>query len=76
MLSIRVTKFFSSTSVIKNGGLDTEDSYPYRGVDGTCKFDASKVGAKISSYVDVAHNDAAALQDALANKGPVSVAVC
>jgi len=34
--------------VVKTGGEDTESSYPYRAVRGSCKFSSSNVGAKIA----------------------------
>jgi len=36
------------TYVKNQGGLDTEAFYPYRAVDGPCKFSAAHVGAKIT----------------------------
>lgn len=29
--------------IIQNNGIDTEESYPYKAVDGECKFDAKNV---------------------------------
>jgi C1A family cysteine protease len=58
--------------VIKNGGICSEASYPYKAVDGTCQ--TCTPVSKISSYVDVTHNDEKALQAAAA-LNPVSVAV-
>ena len=34
-----------------NGGIDTEDSYPYTARDGTCQFSASNVGATCTGTV-------------------------
>jgi len=31
----------------------TQTSYPYKGVDGTCKFSKTAVGSSISGYKDV-----------------------
>ena len=36
--------------VIKNGGIDTEASYPYTAKNGTCKYNTSFIGAKCSGY--------------------------
>jgi len=39
--------------VISQGGQDTESTYPYTGVDGTCAQSSGTVGATISSVVTV-----------------------
>jgi len=61
--------------IIKNKGIDTEESYPYTAEDGTCHFKRADVGATISSYVDVDSQNENALQKAIANVGPISVAI-
>ncbi|KAL9385973.1 hypothetical protein Peur_022983 [Populus x canadensis] len=61
--------------IINNGGIDTEDDYPYLGRDGRC--DTYRKNAKvvsIDSYEDVPENDETALKKAVANQ-PVSVAI-
>ncbi|XP_038691984.1 senescence-specific cysteine protease SAG12-like [Tripterygium wilfordii] len=59
----------------RNGGLTTESSYPYEGIDGTCNTqNAKKVAATISGYEDVPVNNEKALLQAVANQ-PVSVAI-
>jgi len=60
--------------IIKNKGVDTEASYPYKGVDGACKFSADNVGATITGYEDVTSGSESALQNAVAN-APVAVAI-
>ncbi|XP_062378391.1 procathepsin L-like [Sardina pilchardus] len=66
----------SFSYISDNGGLDTKDYYPYEAQDGTCHFDPSGVGATCSGYVDVMpKGDESALQEVVANVGPVSVAV-
>jgi len=62
--------------IISNGGLDTEADYAYTARDGKC--DATKQAKKVASitgFTDVPANNEAALEDAVASKGPVSVAI-
>jgi len=60
----------------QNGEDDTEASYAYKGADGTCKFTAaSTAGSPVTSYTDITAGDESALKDAVANVGPISVAV-
>nr|CAI43320.1 cathepsin L [Lubomirskia baikalensis]CAI46307.1 cathepsin L [Lubomirskia baikalensis] len=62
--------------VIKNGGIDTEASYPYKAVDQKCKFNAANVGSTCSGFSDILpHKSEAALQVAVAVVGPISVAI-
>ncbi|XP_071374563.1 cathepsin L.1 [Centroberyx affinis] len=58
-----------------NGGVDTEDSYPYEAQDGQCRFNPNTIGATCTGYVDVTSGDESALQEAVATVGPVSVAI-
>lgn len=61
--------------IIDNGGIDTEEDYPYKAVDGRC--DSYRKNAKvvsIDSYEDVPVNSEKALAKAVANQ-PVSVAI-
>jgi len=60
--------------IIKNGGVDTESSYPYQAKDGTCTFKSSNVGGTLTSYSNVASGDESALATA-GKQGPVSVAI-
>jgi cathepsin F len=60
--------------IIKNGGIDTEASYPYLGVDSTCQFKASNIGAKISNWTMIP-SDEAQMANYLYKQGPVSIAV-
>ena len=67
---------FAFNYVQKNGGIDTEASYPYTARDGTCKFKESSVGATCSGHVDVTpKRSEEALQKAVAEIGPISVAI-
>ncbi|CAL1536018.1 unnamed protein product [Lymnaea stagnalis] len=63
------------TYIKVNNGIDTETSYPYEAVDDTCRFNAANVGAEDNGFVDIKSKDERALQDAVANVGPISVAI-
>ncbi|XP_034481595.1 cathepsin L1-like [Drosophila innubila] len=58
-----------------NGGVDTEDSYPYEAKDGDCRFNGEHIGATVSDIAGVASGDESALATAVAEKGPISVAI-
>ncbi|KAK7321672.1 hypothetical protein VNO77_32531 [Canavalia gladiata] len=61
--------------IINNGGIDSDEDYPYRAVDGRC--DQYRKNAKVVSiddYEDVPAYDELALKKAVANQ-PVSVAI-
>ncbi|XP_020090257.1 oryzain alpha chain-like [Ananas comosus] len=61
--------------IINNGGIDTEEDYPYKGTDGRCDpYRKNAKVVKIDSYEDVPVNDEKSLQKAVANQ-PVSVAI-
>lgn len=58
-----------------NGGITTEDNYPYTARDGTCK--SSKAANKVvtvSGFQDVPTNNADQMQQAV-SQGPVSIAI-
>lgn len=59
----------------ENGGIDTEKSYPYEGVDDTCHFNKKNVGATDKGFVDIPTGDEEALKKAIATIGPVSIAI-
>ncbi|KAK0068475.1 cathepsin-L-like cysteine peptidase [Biomphalaria pfeifferi] len=61
--------------VIKNKGLDTEQSYPYKPEDRKCAFKTANVGATENSFKDVTSGSEDALQEAVATIGPISVAI-
>jgi len=59
---------------IKAGGVDSESSYAYRGVGGTCKFSKSNVVAKIASWEKVS-TDEDQIAAYVATNGPVSIGI-
>lgn len=60
--------------IIKNKGIDTESSYPYEGIDDTCRFNKANVGANITSW-KMAPTDENQLAQWLIDNGPVSIAI-
>lgn len=57
-----------------NGGIDTEDSYPYKAVDQSCMYDPANVGIQVSSSYNITAFDEDELITAIGTVGPVSVA--
>jgi len=60
---------------VEQYGLESEASYPYTASDDDCKYDASAVVTKVSSYKSIDSEDEDALLEAVATVGPVSVAM-
>jgi KDEL-tailed cysteine endopeptidase len=66
---------FAFEFIIKNGGIDTEEDYPYTAEEGTCQDNKMRRHVvTIDDYQDVPPNDEHALLKAVANQ-PVSVAI-
>lgn len=61
--------------VKSNGGIDTEDSYPYEGEDDRCRYNPANSGAEDTGFVDIREGNERALQKAIGTVGPVSVAI-
>jgi C1A family cysteine protease len=62
--------------IVANGGIDSEDDWPYHAEAGKCGWFARRFrkSVKIDGFVDVPPNDEAALEKAVAMQ-PVSVAI-
>lgn len=61
--------------VIKNNGIDTEESYPYKPKNGKCHFNPENVGATEVSCMDIKSGSEDDLQAAVATVGPISVGI-
>lgn len=61
--------------IIKNKGVDTEASYPYKARDEKCEFKPEDVGATESACSDIERESESDLQKAVATQGPISVAI-
>ncbi|XP_064488387.1 procathepsin L-like [Ornithodoros turicata] len=59
----------------ESGGIDTEESYPYTGRKGPCKFNASGVAVSDIGYYIVKWGSEDALTSAVANVGPISAGI-
>lgn len=62
------------TWIAANKGLALEADYPYLMVDGYCKARIRDSGVRVQGHVNVSASELA-LQDAVANHGPVAVAI-
>jgi cathepsin L len=58
-----------------NGGIDTEQAYPYKAEDEKCHYKPKNKGATDRGYVDIESGNEDKLQSAVATVGPVSVAI-
>jgi len=60
--------------VIRNAGVDTESSYPYKAKEGTCQYKSANNGGSITTYQNIPSGDEDSLASA-GQSGPVSVAI-
>jgi len=60
--------------IIKQGGIDSEASYPYKGVQGRCKFERANVAAKISNW-EAVQKDVTEMKTYLVSHSPIAIAV-
>ena len=66
---------FAFAYIKDNGGIDTEESYPYEGEDDPCRYNKRNRGATDIGFVDIPQGDENALKGAIATIGPVAVAI-
>ncbi|KAI5082143.1 hypothetical protein GOP47_0001886 [Adiantum capillus-veneris] len=57
-----------------NGGLDTEDAYPYTGADGVCQYSTDSIGVQVYDVVNITLGAEDELKEAVGLVRPVSVA--
>lgn len=63
------------TNLTKNGGLTSESNYPYRARDGKCNDANVPSVAAVSGFVRLTENSYDEVMNAVANIGPLAVAV-
>uniref|UniRef100_A0A3P8RRC4 Cathepsin K n=1 Tax=Amphiprion percula TaxID=161767 RepID=A0A3P8RRC4_AMPPE len=61
--------------VQENGGIDSEESYPYVGEDQPCRYNSTGMAAQCKGYQEIPQGDEHALAVALFKVGPVSVGI-
>ncbi|CAK6967811.1 cathepsin K-like [Scomber scombrus] len=61
--------------VEENGGIDSEEAYPYFGQDQPCRYNSSGMAAQCKSYKEIPVGDEHALTVALFKVGPISVGI-
>ncbi|VDN94409.1 unnamed protein product [Brugia pahangi] len=59
----------------ENGGIDSESSYPYEAKEGPCRYSNRTRLSTDNGKVDLPEGDEMQLQEAVANIGPISVAI-
>lgn len=72
-MKIQIGSIFNFRSIAQLGGLEEENTYPYKGSQGNCSNDPSKMVVKVKGgkFLQVADEDA--LKDALYKYGPLSI---
>ena len=58
-----------------NSGIDTEEAYPYEDDDNQCRFIPDGVGATVVGFTNIKSKNEVALQEAVANIGPIAVTI-
>lgn len=61
--------------VLDNHGIDTEQSYPYRGSIGNCQLNVNQANVSIDSVKRIPSGQEWLLQTAIATVGPIAVAI-
>lgn len=61
--------------IARNGGIDSESSYPYEAHGDRCKYDPNRKAATCKGAVRLPSGDEQALTNAIKNIGPISIAI-
>ncbi|XP_072453053.1 cathepsin L2-like isoform X2 [Notamacropus eugenii] len=61
--------------VKSNGGIDSEESYPYNGMSGYCLYQKKNAVSSIAEYVNIPSANESAFTQAVAVMGPMSVTI-
>ncbi|XP_033497524.2 cathepsin K [Epinephelus lanceolatus] len=61
--------------VVDNGGIDSEEAYPYIGEDQPCRYNSTGMAAQCKGYKEIPEGNEHALAMALFKHGPVSVGI-
>ncbi|TKS88301.1 Cathepsin S [Collichthys lucidus] len=61
--------------IIRNGGIDSENFYPYEHKNGKCRYSVTGKAGHCSDFHILPQGDERTLQEVVASVGPVSVAV-
>lgn len=59
----------------RNDGIESEKTYPYKAVGGSCKYDPRDSAVSIRKYVVIPEDNEKALQEAIATVGPIAVGI-
>eukprot|EP00249_Psilotum_nudum_P006831 c20094_g1_i1 orf=312-1457(-) len=60
--------------IMEAGGLQLERDYPYTGADGTCRFDNSKIAAKVATFNNIAVDEDQITAN-LVKHGPLAIGI-
>ena len=61
--------------IIKNNGIDTEESYPYQAHNEKCRFKKEDIGATEVSYKSIKKDSVNGVMEACSKVGPISAAM-
>ena len=61
--------------IYQQNGIDTEASYPYMGIDSSCKFNPNTIGATVQQNWTMLQKDETVMATWLASNGPISIGI-